>query len=136
MTPYGRQTEKRRIRSKPVSKKPPWLKINAVFRNAMKCRRCFDKKLGQKAFIDVAQPRWIGPRYFANDLKVMVVLLNPGAGNSPEKTKANEEFLNILYEYRDEKVGIQSYLIFKENIFLSGEHPRGACGDFTVAGLI
>ncbi|MFO8083345.1 MAG: hypothetical protein R6U27_03390 [Desulfobacterales bacterium] len=57
-----------------------WQAIEAIFSKAMKCRKCFSGGIAEAAYVDVAQPRWIGPGYFDAAVRVLVVSLNPGAG--------------------------------------------------------
>ena len=78
-----------------------WAAIDETFRRAMACRACFDDGLAEAALIDIAVPRWIGPTYFTARPRVLIVALNPGAGNSPEKRKTNAAFLPLLQKYRD-----------------------------------
>jgi hypothetical protein len=50
-----------------------------VVSGAMQCRFCFALKL-RPAFVDLPQPRWIGPDYWITRPRVAVVMLNPGSG--------------------------------------------------------
>ena len=89
----------------------------------MECRRCFDQSWAKPALIDVAQPRWIGPRYFEARVKILVTALNPGAGKMRERE--DEEFRQTLYDYRDGKRTREDLFAFqKEDI------PRWSLGRF------
>jgi len=50
-------------------------------RAATNCRECFKLEKVKTAFIDVAQPRWVGPRYWTRGLfRVVILMTNPGQG--------------------------------------------------------
>lgn len=51
-------------------------------RKAVKCRWCFKELSLEAPAIDIAQPRWIGPTYWNSKPRVLVLMLNPGSGES------------------------------------------------------
>src|SRR5579859_7675497 len=51
-------------------------------RKAIKCRLCFRELPLEAPTIDIAQPRWIGRTYWATRPRVLVLMLNPGSGES------------------------------------------------------
>jgi hypothetical protein len=51
-------------------------------RKAVKCRWCFSELSVKAPTIDIAQPRWIGRTYWAARPRVLVLMLNPGSGES------------------------------------------------------
>ena len=48
--------------------------IEALCREAVKCRACFDHGALTSATIDIAQPRWIGDGYWTSSPRVCVVM--------------------------------------------------------------
>jgi len=54
--------------------------IDDLFKSAVRCNDCFENGRLQRSSIDLAQPRWIGPRYWSVRPRVLIVLMNPGAG--------------------------------------------------------
>jgi hypothetical protein len=103
--------------------------VEDVFSKAACCRVCFEpvRNLGvRSALIDLAQPRWVGPNYEANNVRVLVVMLNPGSGASrPEK---NTEFRDALRRARDDVQHLTAVMEFmREDMFDWG---RGRFIDF------
>jgi len=76
------------------------VELGELSREACRCRYCFDH-LGLKApTIAIAQPRWVGPHYWESGKKILVVLLNPGSGES-RKDGADERMYQKLLAFRD-----------------------------------
>lgn len=70
-------------------------------RRAMDCDVCF-KGLGlglEHALINLPQPKWIGPHYSTSGQKILIVLINPGAG-AGWADDANHALLNRLIEFK------------------------------------
>lgn len=86
-------------------------KVDNDYRKATQCRSCFedDAKL-KPGFIDVAQPRWIGPEYAKANPRVLFVLVNPGSGKSDDPTY-NNEARKLMRGYRDGYVTLSEVLI-------------------------
>ena len=72
--------------------------IETICREATRCRACFDSNLVRPAFIDIAQPRYIGPGYWTAKCRVAVVMLNPGQGRA---NAADQEARRLMYAFRD-----------------------------------
>jgi hypothetical protein len=53
-----------------------------LFREAVRCRACFQDLGVTSARVDLAQPRWVGEEYWSIRPRVAVVMLNPGGGQS------------------------------------------------------
>lgn len=61
--------------------------VEALARRATECRECF--RLGEVlgAPVDMAQPRWVGEKYWSSECRVVILMCNPGEGlNYPEST--------------------------------------------------
>lgn len=56
--------------------------FEALCARAVACKVCFQQLSITPSFIDIAQPRWVGPRYSSARRRVVVVMLNPGSGAS------------------------------------------------------
>jgi hypothetical protein len=52
----------------------------------------------QRASVDIAQPRPIGENYRTNDVRIVLILLNPGAGGG-EHTTPDQAFRDLLHAY-------------------------------------
>lgn len=59
----------------------PFAEIDALYREATLCRECFQSGDVTSPLIDIAQPRWIGPRYFVSSTRIAILMLNPGSGD-------------------------------------------------------
>lgn len=90
-----------------------WKKVDEIFNESMKCRKCFEQKLAESAFIDVAQPRWIGTDYFKSHPRILIITRNPGPGGKG-KQEENTEFKKILYDYRDGKKTLMALFTFQK----------------------
>lgn len=74
--------------------------VELTFRKAMACNACFtcqDSTL-QRASVNIAQPRPIGDNYWTNDVRIVLILLNSGAGGG-EHTTPDETFRDLLHAY-------------------------------------
>lgn len=112
-----------------------WQAIEAIFRESLHCRICFNHGLAEGAFIDLAQPKWIGPNYFSASIRIMVVAINPGAGNTAEKRKTNEPFRQILYDYRDGKKNLSELFAFQREHIPQWGSPPGRFKEFYIDGM-
>ena len=74
---------------------------NIAFK-AVHCRECFSDGKLRSSYVDIAQPRYIGPGYWKSSQKVAFVMLNPGAGKDDWR---NVDWKNHIYGFRD---GIES----------------------------
>jgi hypothetical protein len=101
----------------------------------MECHECFDQDLAESAFIDVAQPRWIGPRYFDASMKMMIISLNPGTGNTTEKQQSNSSFRQILYDYKDGTKARQCLFAFEKEHIPRWGTPLGRFAKFYIDGI-
>ncbi len=114
---------------------PQWEAVEVIFRNSMLCHKCFEQHLVETSFIDIAQPRWIGPNYFSAVMRVVVVGLNPGAGNTPEKKRANRPFRQVLYAYRDGMIGLPELFDFQREYIPQWGTPAGRFVRFYMGGM-
>ena len=107
----------------------PLAVVESTFRTAANCRRCFEPSSGlnvRSAQIDVAQPRWVGPDYETSKRRVLLLMLNPGAGAS--RTEKNAEFRDVLRGVRSGTREFSTLLDFiRDDIFDWG---RGRFIDF------
>jgi uracil-DNA glycosylase len=69
--------------------------FEALSAKATKCRVCFERFDIKAALIDVAQPRWVGNKYWSAHPRVVVVMLNPGSGEARDRS-ADTRSLDLL----------------------------------------
>lgn len=74
----------------------PMKMLDEICRKAVSCRTCFSSLNLPPADVDIAQPRWVGPKYWENHPKILVMMLNPGSGNfrSDNSGKTTRDLLN------------------------------------------
>lgn len=79
----------------------PQSEFEAVARCAIQCDLCFsDPDLGlSRPTVDLPQPRWVGPRYWNSEQRVLLLLLNPGSGDG-YAGGANRKFKGLLHAYK------------------------------------
>ncbi len=74
--------------------------FEALATKTVQCRVCFHRFPVESPLIDIAQPRWIGPRYWSAPLRVAIVMLNPGSGEFREDS-ADARSRALLSAFRD-----------------------------------
>ncbi|SDP81945.1 DUF4268 domain-containing protein [Desulforhopalus singaporensis] len=109
--------------------------VEALFKKSMECRSCFERGMAVQANIDIAQPRLIGKNYFSSIHRIMIIALNPGAGNSPEKRKSNKNFSQWLHDYRDGKKSLDELFAFQTEYMQCWGTPPGRYLHYYCDGL-
>jgi hypothetical protein len=112
-----------------------WEAVEVIFRNSMLCHKCFEQHLVEASLVDIAQPRWIWENYFSAAMRVVVVGLNPGAGNTRDKEKANRPFRQVLYAYRDGMIGLPELFDFQRQYIPQWGTPPGRFVRFYMDGM-
>ena len=81
---------------------PQLAEVDVIFRRAIQCNACFVRQgtTLQRALVNVAQPRPIGENYWISDIRIVLVLLNPGAGKVAH-AGPNQKFNRLLHAYAD-----------------------------------
>ena len=99
--------------------------VDGIFRRAVSCRVCFMGPLHLRdPLINIAQPRWIGPRYW-DGLRTVLMLVNPAAGEGTHDV-ANEHFRGLIVAYRNGDGTIDEVFAHqKKEIPQLGEFPKG-----------
>ncbi len=72
--------------------------IESICREATRCRFCFERGWVQPAYIDAAQPRYVGPGYWTTERRIALVMLNPGQGSAND---ADQKARQLIYDFRD-----------------------------------
>ena len=84
--------------------------IDKWCRVAVRCNECFEGELHiQRTRVDIAQPRWIGPRYQISRPRVLIVLTNPGSGIARHST-ADLTFRQELVDYQQGNADLRPVL--------------------------
>jgi hypothetical protein len=68
-------------------------------RTATRCRECFRCPEIAAPDIDVAQPRWVGQKYWESSFRVAILMINPAATNSASA----KAFRQLIREFREGK---------------------------------
>ena len=63
----------------------------------MRCNACFEAGEVKRSFVDLPQPRYIGPRYAASSPRIAWLMINPGEG---EEDPDNRSWRAVLTQYR------------------------------------
>jgi hypothetical protein len=109
--------------------------IGDLYRCAIHCRTCFAEQTKLRgAIIDVAQPRWIGNRYFHAKPRIVFVMLNPGAGDQ-SKEAGNRAAREVLLMFRDGRATFLEVLAFQCQHMESWGKPAGRFLRFYVNDL-
>jgi hypothetical protein len=106
-----------------------------LYRCALQCRICFAEQRGLTApIIDLAQPRWVGSRYFRAKLRIIFVMMNPGAGG-PSKEAGNRVSREMLLKFRDGDATFSKILAFQRQHMKSWGRPAGRFLNFYTKDL-
>jgi hypothetical protein len=69
-----------------------------IARRAVACNLCFSNCDVAHATIDIAQPRWVGPGYWNAHRKVVLIMINPGAGVDDDRHRRE---CALIHSYHD-----------------------------------
>jgi hypothetical protein len=87
--------------------------FQALCREASNCRECFTLGEVSSAGIDVAQPRWVGGKYWDADIRIVILMCNPGEGlNYPASVK---RVRLALHEFRQGNIALDTILEDQRN---------------------
>ena len=82
-------------------------------RAATNCRECFNLKEVRSARIDVAQPLWIGPKYWTRQFRVVVLMCNPGQGS--RHAAWADQVRGLLHQFRKGQTSLRKVLDYQRN---------------------
>ena len=74
------------------------MSLESLCHDAVACRVCFNRHGLRSAYVNIAQPRWVGPQYWSANPRIVILMLNPGAGKSHEE---NKFFKKILWQFKE-----------------------------------
>ncbi|MEI7815514.1 MAG: hypothetical protein WCJ13_12105 [Coriobacteriia bacterium] len=106
--------------------------FEALCSRAVGCRRCFDARSVAPSLIDIAQPRWVGPRYESAKRRVVVVMLNPGSGES-RRDGADERSRQLIRAFADGSGSLDA--VFEHQAADMPNWSRGRLLRFYIDGL-
>ena len=106
--------------------------FEALCSRAVGCRRCFDAQSVAASLIDIAQPRWVGPRYESAKRRVVVVMLNPGSGES-RRDGADERSRRLIRAFADGSGSLDA--VFEHQAADMPNWSRGRLLRFYIDGL-
>lgn len=113
-----------------------WRDIEELCHEAVHCRICFEpgskRRSPPTADIEMAQPRWVGPRYFDTKPRVLVLLENPasGEGYDPELIECSRA---AILRFRDGATNLRALLsVQSESMHLWGRPPGRFCSFYGV----
>lgn len=106
--------------------------LEPLFRDACGCRVCFQGSRLKAPLIDIAQPRWIGPQYWGASRRVVIMMLNPGGGES-RSDGADAECRRLLTEFRDGRGTVDA--VFRHQARDIPRWGRGRLASFYLRGL-
>lgn len=99
-------------------------RIEQICGRTVHCELCFKDGRLARALVDIAQPRWVGPRYFDVVPRILVVMLNPSSGKRYAK-KSNPKYLRHLESYRSGKLNLKELFDHQKD-----DMPRWGRGRF------
>lgn len=101
-------------------------------RAATGCRECFTRREVSAPYINVAQPRWVGPKYWESPFRVAILMLNPGHSR---RDSGATEFLRLIQEFREGTRQLGKILEGQRESMESWGNPPGRFTGFYIDGL-
>jgi len=71
--------------------------LHKLASEATRCDACFGPGQLKRSFVDVPQPRYIGPKYATSAPRMCWLMINPGAGDADA---SNRSWRSVLVEFR------------------------------------
>ena len=87
---------------------------------AVSCDRCFTKMGIARASVDLAQPRYVGPKYWAATDRKLFLMTNPGAGNG---SASDQSMRRDIISYRSQELNLEQLFDRQRQLIL--EWGRG-----------
>ncbi|HNQ78845.1 MAG TPA: hypothetical protein PLA03_01265 [Acidobacteriota bacterium] len=81
----------------------------------------------KRPFMDVAQPRWVGPKYWGSPCRVVVLMLNPGQG---KKKELPVESKKRLHNFRDGTASLDDIFMRQKEGMKQWGWPKGRFLDY------
>ncbi len=81
--------------------------LHEIAMGAIRCNACFETGHLTRSYVDLAQPRYLGPGYVNADPKMAWVMINPGAGSG---NSADQSWRSVLMAYRDGEASLDDVL--------------------------
>jgi len=98
------------------------IEVSSLSLSAASCSECFSEGWVKRPFIDLAQPRWVGPKYWDSPCRVVVLMLNPGQGKANERARESKK---LLHGFRDGAVGLDDIFKFQKEGMKFWGRPQG-----------
>ena len=83
---------------------PNYNAFERICAEAVVCDRCFSKFGVARASVDLAQPRYVGPKYWTATDRRLFLMINPGSGNGSSSDQAMRR--DIIF-YRAQELGLE-----------------------------
>lgn len=98
--------------------------VEALCREATKCRTCFDHNAVNAPMIDIAQPRWIGDGYWASSPRICVMMPHPSVGND-HNVSANVRMQSLLQRFSSDEARLDDVFRLQRADFQNWGNPTG-----------
>jgi hypothetical protein len=108
--------------------------FEALAKEAVHCRDCFRDGRVLAPRVDLAQPRWIGPSYWASRPRVLIVALNPGGG-AARHDAGNRVFVDRLRAFAGGTGTLRAVLDHQADDMPNWGRVQGRYTDFYFRGL-
>ena len=77
--------------------------LGSVATTAMDCNACFNDGALRRSYVDLPQPRFVGPGYANSSPRIAWVMINPGAGTADPR---NTSWLAVLRKFRTREASL------------------------------
>lgn len=76
---------------------PDPTRLASIAAEAMTCNACFEAGTLTRSYVDLPQPRYVGPGYAGSRPRIAWVMINPGAGQANQR---DQSWRNALIAFR------------------------------------
>ena len=97
--------------------------LEEIYRAAIGCNVCFVEGRLKRSFIDVAQPRYVGTRYWSSARRLVFLSTNPGAGSGDT---FDQEMRSELYAFKMGTLSLEELLKFQRSHLASWANGKFA----------
>jgi len=93
---------------------PNYNAFEGVCAEAVGCNRCFPEMGVVRADVDIAQPRYVGPNYWASSERRLFFMINPGAGSG---SSLDQTMRGEIISYRDGRLNLEELFLRQRERF-------------------
>lgn len=88
--------------------------IEGIYRRATDCSDCFATGYLKRSFVDIAQPRFVGHRYWSAQRRFVFLSINPGAGSGSAE---DQKMLADVHAFKNGNLSLETLFVRQRGYF-------------------